>query len=76
MQKITRRVAHKIQSAIEVEFRHPHVTYYGSASVGVTMFYGNTKSAEEVVAQADQSMYLINTLLTNGLIASLLAKRA
>jgi|TARA_B100000929_G_scaffold162703_1_gene128786 diguanylate cyclase (GGDEF)-like protein/PAS domain S-box-containing protein len=54
-----RRVAHKIQSAIEVEFRHPHVTYYGSASVGVTMFYGNTKSAEEVVAQADQSMYLI-----------------
>ena len=39
------------------------ISYKGSASVGVTMFLGTQKTADEIVAQADQHMYLIKHAL-------------
>ena len=56
------RVADKLQTAIEVEFIQ-NLNYKGSASVGVTMFLGTQKTADEIVAQADQHMYLIKHAL-------------
>lgn len=61
--KNAHRVADKLQSAIETQFIYQNVNYFGSASVGVTMFFGTQKSANEIVAQADQKMYLIKRTL-------------
>ena len=57
------RVADKLQTAIEAQFKYQNIKYLGSASVGVTMFLGTQKTAEEIVAQADQKMYLIKRTL-------------
>ncbi|WP_287243182.1 diguanylate cyclase, partial [Pseudoalteromonas sp.] len=57
------RVADKLQTAIEAQFTYQNIKYLGSASVGVTMFLGTHKTAEEVVAQADQHMYMIKHAL-------------
>ena len=57
------RVADKLQTAIEAQFKYQNIKYLGSASVGVTMFLGTQKTAEEIVAQADQHMYLIKHAL-------------
>lgn len=57
------RVADKLQSAIEAQFIYQNVKYSGSASIGVTMFLDTQTAADEIVAQADQKMYLIKRTL-------------
>ncbi|RZD20221.1 GGDEF domain-containing protein [Pseudoalteromonas sp. MEBiC 03485] len=59
------RVADKLQTAIEIKFIHQDINYKGSASVGVTMFLGTQETADEIVAQADQHMYMIKHTLTD-----------
>jgi len=57
------RIADKLQTAIEAQFTYQGIKYFGSASVGITMFLGTQKTAEEIVAQADQHMYMIKHAL-------------
>ena len=53
------RVADKIQTAINDEFCYQGISYKGTASVGVSVFLGADKSAQEIVAQADEHMFIV-----------------
>ncbi|MFD2098072.1 GGDEF domain-containing protein [Corallincola platygyrae] len=50
-------IASKIQSSIQQPFQMNDLIYQGSVSTGISLFLGVKRTAEELLADADDSMY-------------------
>lgn len=50
-------VGEKIRQTLNQPYAQVHPMFKGTPSIGVTLFYGNTESVDELIKQADMAMY-------------------
>ncbi|WP_105534350.1 EAL domain-containing protein [Solimicrobium silvestre] len=55
--EVSKKIAGKIVDTLNQNYHLGHITHHGTASIGATLFKGNSLAADDLLKQADIAMY-------------------